>query len=227
MSIDDSLDSTEGQTSDQINLDLSRKDRIGMAEAIFCAGKTDAQLKEICNQLDDSASMLFTRLALDQYQKLPNSSRMDYDPLSKTAWLNPTETLQKSSIAIISGGSSDVHVSHEAARTLAFYGHQPTLIEDVGVAGLWRMLDRLDEIKTHKIVIAVAGMDAALPTVLGGLISCPIIAVPTSVGYGMAKDGETALRSLLVSCSAGITVTNIDNGFGAASAALRIYNQFA
>ncbi len=100
-------------------------------------------------------------------------------------------------------------------------------IHDVGVAGLWRITERLDELKTCKIIICVAGMDAALPTVLGGLVSSVLIAVPTSVGYGMAKNGETALRSLLVSCAPGITVTNIDNGYGAACAAIRILNSFA
>ncbi|MGK0339534.1 MAG: NCAIR mutase (PurE)-related protein, partial [Candidatus Azotimanducaceae bacterium] len=99
-------------------------------------------------------------------------------------------------------------------------------IDDVGVAGLWRLLDRIDEIKQHKIIIAIAGMDAALPTVLGGLISSTIIAVPTSVGYGATRGGETALASLLVSCASGITVTNIDNGFGAACAAIRILHAF-
>ena len=108
-----------------------------------------------------------------------------------------------------------------------FYGHDVLEIHDVGVAGLWRITERLDELKACKIIVCVAGMDAALPTVLGGLISSVLIAVPTSVGYGMAKNGETALRSLLVSCAPGITVTNIDNGYGAACAAIRILNSFA
>ena len=101
------------------------------------------------------------------------------------------------------------------------------MISDVGVAGLWRLTERLQDIQNHKVVICIAGMDAALPTVLGGLISSALIAVPTSVGYGMAEGGETALRSLLVSCAPGISVVNIDNGYGAACAAIRILNQIS
>ena len=124
------------------------------------------------------------------------------------------------------GGRADLPVAREAARTLTFYGYDALEIHDVGVAGLWRITERLDELRKCKIVICLAGMDAALPTVLGGLIHGVLIAVPTSVGYGMVKGGETALRSLLVSCAQGITVTNIDNGFGAACAAIRILNNF-
>ena len=215
-------------TSKQIRLDLERQNRIGLAEAVYCAGKTNDQLIAICDQLQTDSSMLFTRLSSDQFNVFPNPERFDYDPLSQTAWLKPQpiSTSQTTQVAIITGGSSDVGVSREAARTLGFYGRSSTLVDDVGVAGLWRLLDRIDDIQQHKIVIAIAGMDAALPTVLGGLVSTPIIAVPTSVGYGMTRSGESALSSLLVSCSAGITVTNIDNGFGAACAAMRILNQF-
>lgn len=214
------------ETINQIKLDLTRQERIGLAEAIFCAGKSALQLEAICDQLEPETAMLFTRLTEAQFSNFNNPDRYDYDPVSQTAWVNPAPKRDRLDVAIITGGTSDVGVSREAARTLEFYGHPVTLIDDVGVAGLWRLLERVDDIRQHKIVIAVAGMDAALPTVLGGLVSSSIIAVPTSVGYGMTKDGETALRSLLVSCSAGITVTNIDNGFGAACAALRILNQF-
>ena len=131
------------------------------------------------------------------------------------------------SVAIVSGGSSDVPVACESLKTLEYYGVSSLMISDVGVAGLWRLTERLEEIREHRVVICVAGMDAALPTVLGGLISSAIIAVPTSVGYGMVKDGETALRSLLVSCAPGISVVNIDNGYGAACAAIRILNQIS
>lgn len=218
---------TDNEISTQINLDLKRQERIGLAEAIYCAGKSNDQLREIASQLKPDTSMLFTRLDESQYDAINEYGDFDYDPVSLTAWQQPKQLDVETQIAIVTGGTSDVSVSREAARTLAFYGKPSTLIDDVGIAGLWRLLDRVEDIKQHKIVIAVAGMDAALPTVLGGLVSCPIIAVPTSVGYGMTKGGETALRSLLVSCSAGITVTNIDNGFGAASAALRILNQFS
>ena len=130
-------------------------------------------------------------------------------------------------MAIVSGGSSDVPIASEAKKTLEYYGVNSLMISDVGVAGLWRLTERLQDIQNHKVVICIAGMDAALPTVLGGLISSALIAVPTSVGYGMAEGGETALRSLLVSCAPGISVVNIDNGYGAACAAIRILNQIS
>ena len=121
-------------------------------------------------------------------------------------------------------GTSDLPVSREAARTLEYYGERVSEINDVGVAGLHRLINRIGEIRAHHIVIAVAGMDAAMVSVLGGLVRAPIIAVPTSVGYGAAHGGETALAASLVSCAAGVVVVNIDNGFGAACAALRILN---
>ncbi len=125
-------------------------------------------------------------------------------------------------IAVVAAGTSDAAVSREAARTLRFYGEPAAEISDVGVAGLWRLLERIEEIRKMKVVIAVAGMDAALPTVIGGLVSNVVIGVPTSVGYGVANGGQTALHAMLASCSPGLTVTNIDNGYGAACAALRI-----
>jgi len=123
---------------------------------------------------------------------------------------------------VVAAGTSDASVAREAARTLTYYGESPAEITDVGVAGLWRLLERIEEIRTMKVVIAVAGMDAALPTVIGGLVAAPVIGVPTSVGYGASENGQTALKAMLASCSPGLTVTNIDNGYGAACAALRI-----
>lgn len=216
-------------TDSEVQLDFDREARTGIGEAVFCAGKSREQLLTICGKLDHEKRMLFTRLEEDQYsdlaQQFPNL--LDYDPQSKTAWHNPRPIVAAAQVAIITGGSSDVSVAREAARTLAFYGFAVTAIDDIGVAGLWRLMNRIEDIKSHKIVIAIAGMDAALPTVLGGLIPSCIIAVPTSVGYGMVKGGETALNSLLVSCASGITVTNIDNGYGAACAAVRILRQFS
>jgi NCAIR mutase (PurE)-related protein len=115
-------------------------------------------------------------------------------------------------------------VAREAARTLHFLGYSHNLYEDTGVAGLWRLAGRLEEINSHQVVIVVAGLDAALASVLGGLSARPIVAVPTSVGYGLARAGESALASMLVSCAPGVSVMNIDNGYGAACAAVRILN---
>ena len=212
-----------------VNLDFSRESRIGLAEAVYCEGKSDHQLKTICEKvLKESRPMLFTRLSVEQFEIVDDlrPGALDYDVVSNTAFHLPVKRKYTVPIAIVTGGSSDLPVAREASRTLAFYGYDVLEVHDVGVAGLWRITERLDELRLCKIVICVAGMDAALPTVLGGLIPSALIAVPTSVGYGMVKGGETALRSLLVSCAPGITVTNIDNGYGAACAAMRILNAF-
>ena len=148
---------------------------------------------------------------------------LDYHPVSRTAILGgPAPARAAGRIAIVCGGTSDVPVAHEAARTLAFEGEDTTLVLDVGVAGLWRLTDRLADIRRHRVVIAVAGMEGALFSVLAGLVPCPVLAVPTSVGYGVGAGGRVALRAALASCASGLVVVNIDNGFGAAHAALRI-----
>lgn len=213
---------------DQVKLDFDRQNRTGLAEAVFCAGKSIDQLSAICRSISaEQRPMLFTRLSAAHFAELDSSfpGMLSFDALSSTAYYREKSPVGNACVAIVTGGSSDVPVAREAARTLAFYGHGSLCIDDVGVAGLWRVTERLDEIRQHKVVICVAGMDAALPTVLGGLIPSAMIAVPTSVGYGMVKDGETALHSLLVSCAPGVTVVNIDNGYGAACAAIRILNQ--
>jgi hypothetical protein len=125
-------------------------------------------------------------------------------------------------IAVIAAGTSDAHVTREIQRTLSWQGIPSSLIVDVGVAGLWRLLDKVEEIRKHSIAIVVAGMDAALPTVVGGLFGGVIIGVPTSTGYGVATGGHTALNSILASCAPGIVTLNIDNGYGAACAAMRV-----
>jgi NCAIR mutase (PurE)-related protein len=125
-------------------------------------------------------------------------------------------------VAIVSAGTSDGAVAWEAARTLDYLGIGHRLFEDCGVAGLWRLTERLPEINEHDVVIAVAGMDAALASVMGGLTAKPLLAVPTSVGYGVAQGGESALHSMLASCAPGVSVFNVDNGYGAACAAARI-----
>lgn len=212
-----------------VNLDFERERRTGLAEAVFCAGKSDDQLHTICDTIiRENKPMLFTRLSQAQFDSLEQShpGRLEYDEVSRTAYHLHPGSDNRVPLAVVTGGSSDVPVAREAARTLAFYGYDVLEVHDVGVAGLWRITERLEELRQCKIIICVAGMDAALPTVLGGLVPGVLIAVPTSVGYGMVKGGETALRSLLVSCAPGLTVTNIDNGYGAACAAIRVLNTF-
>jgi len=205
-------------------LDYERPARIGLGEAIFCAGKTPAQIDAIIADAERRSSLLLTRLAPEVFATLETSHLLDYDPLSRTAFLGPVGTPDKASleIGIVTAGTSDLSVAREAARTLQFNRSPFALIADVGVAGLWRLLSRVEDLKRMKVIIAVAGMDAALPTVLGGLVPGCIIAVPTSVGYGVAEGGHAALNAILSSCSPGILTVNIDNGYGAACAALRI-----
>jgi NCAIR mutase (PurE)-related protein len=148
---------------------------------------------------------------------------LDYDPVSATAYFGaPLPCSGPAQVAIVTAGTSDVPVAREALRTLAFQGRPARLIADVGVAGLWRLLQRVDELAAMRVVIVAAGMDAALPSVVGGLVPGVVIAVPTSVGYGVAAGGQTALNAILASCAPGIAVVNIDNGYGAACAALRV-----
>lgn len=212
--------------SSDIKLDFDRGQRIGLEEAIFCEGKTADHIVEILTQAKSKQqSFLLTRLNRETHATITEIQNfdLDYDELSQTAIFGQAhDPRDENRVAIISAGTSDAAVAREAARTLRYYGHAPREVADVGVAGLWRLMERLSDIQKSDVLIVVAGMDAALPTVLGGLVSQPIIGVPTSVGYGVAKGGESALKSMLSSCSSGLTVTNIDNGYGAACAALRI-----
>ncbi len=209
-----------------VQLDFNREDRIGLDEAIFCEGKTADQIAEILRQAHlKRHRFLLTRLSQEKQKDVYSLGDfdIDYDPISRTGFYStPHNPLSEKQVSVICAGTSDIPVAREAMRTLQYYGHLAMEISDVGVAGLWRLLDRLDDIRIAKVIIVVAGMDAALPTVLGGLVGQPLIGVPTSVGYGVAQGGSAALHAMLASCSPGITVTNIDNGYGAACAALRI-----
>jgi pyridinium-3,5-biscarboxylic acid mononucleotide synthase len=210
----------------EVKLDFQRPGRLGFDEAILCAGKSESQLATILAQAAErDTSLLLTRLEPEVLALLevPRQNAIDYDPDSQTGFFNWRAAAPgEPRVAVVTAGSSDVPVAKEAARTLAYYGIASHAVFDVGVAGLWRLLQRVEELKSLPVVIAVAGMDAALPSVLGGLVPGVIIAVPTSTGYGAARGGETALASALVSCAPGLTVVNIDNGYGAACAALRV-----
>lgn len=213
----------------EFDLDLVRAERTGLEEAVFCAGKTSGQVSRIVEAMIAAGrSLLLTRLDEGRHASLDEGARavLDYDALSRTAILGAKRPLRVAArVAVVSAGTSDLPVSGEAVRTLEYYGERVSQFNDVGVAGLHRLLSRIADIRACEVVIAVAGMDAALVSVLGGLLGAPLIAVPTSVGYGAARGGETALAASLASCAAGVVVVNIDNGFGAASAALRILNR--
>ena len=208
-----------------IQLDLQREERLGFDEAIYAAGKSVAQLEAIAaHALEVRARRLFTRLETPKFESLGSATRdaLDYDPISRTAFLGgPRACPGKPRIAVITGGSSDMPISGEAVRTLAYYGAPSLHVPDVGVAGLWRLLDRIEEIRPMRVVIVVAGMEGALPSVVAGLVPGLVIALPTSVGYGVAEGGRAALHSALASCAPGLATVNIDNGYGAACAALR------
>lgn len=209
--------------------DYLRMDRIGLPESVFCDGKELDALNALLEELVQNAKhpILFTRLEPEKFDRLDSkfSKHLDYDVVSRTAYLHDIfpERID-GSVSIITGGTSDVPVAKEASRTLAYMGVRNELYADIGVAGLWRLQERFEEIADRDVIIAVAGMDAALASVIGGLTSKPVIAVPTSVGYGVATGGNTALNSMLASCASGLLVTNIDNGYGAACAACRIIN---
>lgn len=225
-------------------LDKDRIKRTGIPEAIFCQDKPADLIQQIIeHSVSLKESRFFTRLSAEKFSALPPElkERLDYHALSSTAILQfhndgtkentetnpekrnePTDLQTETEIALLTGGSADLGVAWESKRTLSFMGKNSTLIADIGVAGLWRLMENLEQIRQHKVLIVFAGMEGALPTVLGGMVSQPIIAVPVSTGYGASEGGRTAMHSMLSSCAAGITVVNIDNGYGAACAALRI-----
>jgi hypothetical protein len=211
-------------------LDFSRIERTGLDEAVFCARKTPEQIAGILERFSErQQACLLTRLELEKQAQLPPQWRdqLDYDPLSRTAiYGEPNLNPFPWQVAIVSGGTSDAPVCAEAARTLGYYGVTSRQFQDVGVTGLWRLLDRIEEIRSYPIVIAVAGMEGAIFSVLGGLVDAVLIALPTSVSYGVGSEGELALHAALGSCAPGILTVNIDNGYGAACAAIRIMNQW-
>ena len=202
--------------------DHQRIERTGINEVIFALDKSTNEINTILKTINNN-SLLITKLEKSKYESLELKHLIDYDQTSLTGFFNyRKKKLIQNEISIVAAGTSDLNIATEAKRTLEFFGYNAQEIYDVGVAGLWRIMKKLDLIKTTKLSIVVAGMDGALPTVLTGLISNPVIAVPTSTGYGVADNGNTALKSMLTSCSPGMSVVNIDNGFGAACAAIRI-----
>lgn len=215
---------------DNIVWDQQRKDRTGIAEAVFCSNKSNKDLQDIINlNTINHEPVLFTRLTAEQWSSLPANVRenLDYDELSRTAIMNIASIeLNRTDICIVTAGTSDLAIATEAQRTLNFNGFKVPVYADLGVAGLWRLMNKIEEIRRYKVIIALAGMEGALFSVLAGLVEAPVIAVPTSVGYGVSAGGKTALDSALASCSPGILTMNIDNGFGAAVAAIKIVKQF-
>lgn len=212
-------------TTGEIRLDLARHARIGIDEAMFCAHKSAAQVDAVLDEVEaGGGGALLTRLEPDSEAALKpaHRARLDYDPVSRTAYFARRPQADGAPrVGIVTAGSSDVPVAREAWRTLTWAGVAALPVFDVGVAGLWRLLERIEELRSLPVLIVAAGMDAALPSVLGGLYGGLVVAVPTSVGYGVAQGGQAALHAILASCASGLVTVNIDNGYGAAVAALR------
>jgi len=212
---------------DFASIDHGRADRCGSAEVIFASGKTAQQVVSIAQKLRDrNEHVLITRANPDHADALAGSFPEARTDERRRTWLigaapDPTGT----AIPIVTAGTSDLPVADEAAMTFDAMGQRCTRITDVGVAGVHRLFGRLDELRETGVIVCIAGMEGALPSVLGGLVSVPVIAVPTSIGYGAAFNGIAALLGMLTSCASGVSVVNIDNGFGAAHTATLIQRQ--
>ena len=198
--------------------DFHRALRQGAAEVIYGAGKTPDQIRRITDAMlaRGQKTVLITRMSAEAAEIVGADCSLRYDPLSRVGIVGTMpEADGKGKIVIATGGTSDIPVAEEAALTAQALGNEVIRMYDVGVAGLHRLLQHMDEVMSARVVIAIAGMEGALASVIGGLVDCPVIAVPTSVGYGASFGGLSALLSMLNSCASGVSVVNIDNGFGA------------
>ncbi|PJI08833.1 MULTISPECIES: nickel pincer cofactor biosynthesis protein LarB [Clostridium] len=199
-------------------IDNSRENRTGYAEVIYCAGKTIEQVKGIVQyMMKGNSNILATRASKEMYEEVKKICKdAEYNELARVISVKRNkEDISDSYIAVVTAGTSDLPVAEEAAETAEVYGNRVERVVDVGVAGIHRLFNKIDVIRKAKVVIVIAGMEGALASVVGGLVDKPVIAVPTSVGYGANFGGLSALLSMLNSCASGVSVVNIDNGFGA------------
>ncbi|MBQ1406602.1 MAG: nickel pincer cofactor biosynthesis protein LarB [Eubacterium sp.] len=207
-------------------LDTDRVERSGFPEVIFCAGKPDDYLVSIFKRMTETQGKAFgTRASAEQAQLVMSSvPGAEYDPISKILKVEDPDAAsgRKGLVAVCTAGTADIPVAEEAAQTVEYFGANAERIYDVGVSGIHRLLAKSDRIREADCVIAVAGMEGALPSVIGGLVRNPVIAVPTSVGYGANLGGISALLTMINSCANGIAVVNIDNGYGAGYIATQI-----
>ena len=199
-------------------LDTHRGIRQGMAEVIYGAGKTKVQILKIAQAMltEQEKTVLITRMSREAADYMKQYLDLKYDEMSRTGRIGDIPKPDGAGkIVIATGGTSDMPVAEEAALTAEIYGNEVIRLYDVGVAGMHRLMDHVEEIMSARVIVAIAGMEGALASVIGGMADCPVIAVPTSVGYGANFGGLSALLSMLNSCASGISVVNIDNGFGA------------
>ena len=221
ISVDDALMKLKAAPFDDIGyakVDLHREIRQGSAEVIYGAGKTPEQILGIMDSMlkNGQERILVTRLSPESAVEIGKERGIVYRKDARIATLGDfPEPDGIGRVVVATGGTSDIPVAEEAAVTAEFFGNEVTRLYDVGVAGIHRLLSRADDVMSASVIIAVAGMEGALASVVGGLADCPVIAVPTSVGYGASFGGLSALLSMLNSCASGVSVVNIDNGFGA------------
>jgi NCAIR mutase (PurE)-related protein len=222
LDLESALDAFKGFPFEDLGfakLDTQRELRVGVPEVVYCAGKSPEQVRAIADAiLARGSRLLATRAGEEHFAALAGlEGRVVLDRLSRTARspVDPEAAPKERLVAVVTAGTSDMAVAEEAAVTAECCGARVERVYDVGVAGIHRLFSRLDSIREARAVVAVAGMEGALASVLGGLVAAPVIAVPTSVGYGASFGGLAALLAMLNSCAAGVSVVNIDNGFGA------------
>lgn len=205
-------------------IDNHRKLRKGLGEVIYCSGKSSQHLLKIFESFyERGEDVLGTRASLEQYNLIKEKiDIVQYDEESRILKIDREEKAQVGEIAICTGGTSDIHIAEEAAQVAEYFGNKVSRYYDVGVAGIHRLFSKLEEIERANVIIAIAGMEGALPGVLAGMVNKPVIGLPTSIGYGTNFGGVSALLTMLNSCAEGVSVVNIDNGFGAAYVATQI-----
>ena len=202
---------------DFAKLDIERQKRRGCSEAVFCECKTNVQLVEIFKTFKSKGqNVLGTRASIEQYEALKKEfPNIQYNAQGRVLTLIQNKIEKLGEVAVCTGGTGDIPIAEEASATAEFYGSNVTKYYDIGVAGIHRLFDKIDNIRKANVIIAVAGMEGALGSILTGLVDIPVIAVPTSIGYGASLKGLSALLTMLNSCAEGMTVVNIDNGFNA------------
>ena len=210
-------------------LDIERQKRRGASEAVFCECKTDEQLIKIFTEFKNNGqNVIGTRASKEQAENLKKTFEdIEYNEQGRVVTLIQKPVEKIGEIAICTGGTGDIPVAEEAAETAEFYGSNVKKYYDIGVAGIHRLFDKIDEIRNANVIIAAAGMEGALGGIITGLVDVPVIAVPTSVGYGSSMKGLSALLTMLNSCAEGMTVVNIDNGFNAGYSASQINKKIA